>query len=174
MLDIAVAYNKYKFLGYEFLTWLWFSIDTDQQQLFEGMDGDSLLQIGNRMVLERGLEDAVEKITIKGDDAGLEEGMMALKKGAMVTEVHLSYRKDGLTWSFNIKGESLNLSSLKLPETGVLENKEDAEGVVLERIYMYEQIIVGVTAFFNRFINLRLSDTWETTHVQQIKKWIAA
>lgn len=173
MLDIAVAYNKYKFLGYEFLTWLWFTLDTDQQVLFEGLKGDSHLQIGNRMVLERGLEDAVEKITIKGDDAGLEEGMMALKKGALVTEVHLSYRNDGLTWSFNIKGESLNLSSLKLPETGALENAEDAEGIVLEKIYLYEQVLVAVTAFFNRFISIRLSDTWETASVPQIKKWMA-
>ena len=30
MLDIAVAYNRYKFLGNEFLTWLWFMIETDE------------------------------------------------------------------------------------------------------------------------------------------------
>ena len=30
MLDIATAYNKYKFLGNDFLTWIWFLIETDQ------------------------------------------------------------------------------------------------------------------------------------------------
>ena len=29
MLDVAVAYNRFKFLGEEFLTWLWFVIDQD-------------------------------------------------------------------------------------------------------------------------------------------------
>ena len=27
MLDIATAYNRYRFLGYEFLTWLWFAME---------------------------------------------------------------------------------------------------------------------------------------------------
>ena len=27
MLDIAVSYNRYKFIGHEFLTWLWFVMD---------------------------------------------------------------------------------------------------------------------------------------------------
>ena len=29
MLDIAVAYNRYAFLGYEFLTWLWFVVEKE-------------------------------------------------------------------------------------------------------------------------------------------------
>ena len=33
MLDVAVAYNRYKFIGEEFLTWLWFLIDTGQKRL---------------------------------------------------------------------------------------------------------------------------------------------
>ena len=81
MLDIAVAFNRYRFLGNEFLTWLWFAIDT------RGDDPlTSRLSLGNRMVLERRQSgNAVESITIKGDDAGLEEAFMALKKGALVT-----------------------------------------------------------------------------------------
>lgn len=30
MLDVSVSYDRYKFLGYEFLTWLWFLIEKDQ------------------------------------------------------------------------------------------------------------------------------------------------
>jgi len=33
MLDVSVAYNRYKFLGHEFLTWLWFMIETDKDTL---------------------------------------------------------------------------------------------------------------------------------------------
>ena len=29
MLDLAVAYNRYRFLGDEFLTWLWYTIEND-------------------------------------------------------------------------------------------------------------------------------------------------
>ena len=33
MLDVAVAYNRFKFLGDEFLTWLWFIIEQDPAYL---------------------------------------------------------------------------------------------------------------------------------------------
>ena len=29
MLDIATAYNKYKFLGNDYLTWIWFLIENN-------------------------------------------------------------------------------------------------------------------------------------------------
>ena len=92
MLDIAVAYNKYKFLGNEFLTWLWYVIENEISinELTKIKDKQIVLKIGNSIVLENSLgDDAKEKISIKGDDAGLEEGTMALKKGGVVTEINL-------------------------------------------------------------------------------------
>ena len=81
MLDVSVAYNRYKFLGHEFLTWLWFMIETDKQTL---MNADRELEdiyIGNRIVLENSSHNRDEIITIKGDGAGLEEGVIALQSG---------------------------------------------------------------------------------------------
>ena len=74
MLDIAVAYNKYKFLGNEFLTWLWYVIENEISinELTKIKDKQIVLKIGNSIVLENSLgDDAKEKISIKGDDAGL-------------------------------------------------------------------------------------------------------
>ena len=39
MLDVAVAYNRYQFLGEEFLTWLWYVIEKDQN-LINNFDND--------------------------------------------------------------------------------------------------------------------------------------
>ncbi len=39
MLDVAVAYSRYQFLGEEFLTWLWFVIENNQD-LFKNFDKD--------------------------------------------------------------------------------------------------------------------------------------
>ena len=103
MLDIAVAYNRYRFLGDEFLTWLWFIIETQSDEI-RNLDQDPfLLEIGNRMALENRRSNAVETITIKGDDAGLEEGIMALKKGALITEHNLVFRIAEQKWQFSIK-----------------------------------------------------------------------
>ncbi|MBU0768197.1 MAG: hypothetical protein KJ687_03770 [Proteobacteria bacterium] len=171
MLDIAVAYSRYKFLGNEFLTWLWFMIETDQSS-FRQHDPDLVaLTVGNRLVLENTRNNAKETVTIKGDNAGMEEGLVALTKGAVVTEIHLSYKTGAQTWEFSLKGESLNISNLKLPETGPVETPDDLEGVVLEKVYLIEKVIVLVNNLFYHFIHLRVSNTWQNQTMSQIRKW---
>ncbi|MDM8524905.1 hypothetical protein QUF80_16165 [Desulfococcaceae bacterium HSG8] len=172
MLDIAVSYNRYKFLGYEFLTWLWFLTDKDREQLNKWDQELTSLDIGNRIVLENRLNDAVETLTIKGDDAGLEEGILALRKGSVVTELNLLYKSGDHEWRFTIKGESFNISNLKTPETGGIESKDDIEGAVLEKIYLHEKIATFIDNVFKHFIQLRISEDWDKQVVPLLRKWI--
>ena len=172
MLDVAVAYNRYQFLGEEFLTWLWFIIDNDQD-LFKIFDKEYVaLEVGNRIVFENRRKEAAERLTIKGDGASLEEGIVALKKGALVTELNLVYKSSELTWQFTLKGESLNISSLSIPSTGSAESEEDLEGVVLEKIFLFEKILNLIENLFSHFVKLRVSDTWQGKEVTRIRKWI--
>lgn len=174
MFDIAVAYNRYKFLGNEFLTWLWFMIETDLSS-FRQHDPDLVsLTVGNRLVLENRRNNAKETVTIKGDNASMEEGLLAITKGAAVTEIHLSYKTGAQTWEFSLKGESLNISNLKLPETGPVETPEDLEGVVIEKAYLLEKVIGLVNNLFSQFIKLRVSDTWRNQTVSRIRNWSAS
>ena len=78
MLDIATAYNKYGFLGNEFLTWIWYLVETDKDiTALSGSKDPITFEIGNSISLENNLGDkSKEKITIKGDQAGLEEGVI--------------------------------------------------------------------------------------------------
>ena len=172
MLDISVAYNRYKFIGYEFLTWMWYVIEHDPAQLHQVIRENINFTIGNRIVLQNAVHDAVETITIKGDDAGLEEGILALKKGALVTEIHLRVTEEENEWQLTLKGESLNISNLKLPETGQIETRDDMEGAVLEKFFLYEKILGWVDTIYGFFIKTRISPEWNDRVVPQIKKWI--
>lgn len=172
MLDVSVSYNRYKFIGYEFLTWLWYVIENDQDFLNDSENPGAQVEIGNRMVLQNHLTHTIETITIKGDDAGLEEGYMALQKGAVVTEINLAYKSEDLTWRFCLKGESLGISNLKTPDTAPIEKKEDIEGAILEKGYLYEKLFSFLDKTFNRFISLRISEAWNMNIVSNIQKWI--
>ena len=55
MLDVAVSYHRYKFIGHEFLTWLWYVIENEQEVLKASGDDFVSLEIGNRLVLENRL-----------------------------------------------------------------------------------------------------------------------
>ena len=172
MLDVAVAYNRYRFLGNEFLTWIWFTVENKPKDA-KTFDQDLIsLEVGNRIVLENHRHRGIETVTIKGDDAGLEEGLLALKKGALVTEINIVFRTVEQKWQFNIKGESLNISGLKTPETDRPETNEDMEGFVLEKIYHYDKIIRFMENLFKRFVHLRVSDNWVNVVVPQMKNWI--
>jgi len=173
MLDASVAYNRYKFLGHEFLTWLWYMIEMDKEKLMDPSAELEDMFIGNRVVLENSSHNRDEVITIKGDGAGLEEGVIALQKGAKVTEINLVVRAGENEWRFNLKGESLNLSSLKTPETARVEQAEDVEGAVLEKIYLYEKAVDLTGHLYRLFIHSRLSPEWDQTVVKNISRWIS-
>lgn len=172
MLDVAVAYNRFKFLGDEFLTWLWFIIANDPEYLKNLSPDLSFLEIGNRIVLENRHHQTVENITIKGDDANLEEGILALRKGAVVTEMNLCFKSGDQEWRFTIKGESLNISSFKTPFSGPIETAEDVEGAVIEKVYLYDQAIQLVDNLFKNFMKIRISNHWQNKVIPLIKKWI--
>jgi len=172
MLDISFAYSRYKFLGNEFLTWLWFIVENDIERLKKIEKDLVYLNIGNRIVLENKINDAVETITILGDDAGLEEGIISLGKGAVVTEINLLYKSGNNEWRFTIKGESMNISNLKIPETAIVESSEEIEGMVLEKAYLYEKATELIDNLFKEFIKLRVSGKWTESAVPEIRKWI--
>ena len=172
MLDVAVSYNRYKFLGYEYLTWLWFAIEKNQDEITKLEQEPVSLEIGNRIVLVNKQKDMVESITIKGDNAGLEEGILALKKGAVVTELNLSYKTGDQEWRFTVKAESLHMAGLKCPQTGSVESQEDLEGAVLEKVYLYEKAFQLTDNLFKQFITLRVSEDWDKRVVPLIRQWI--
>lgn len=172
MLDIAVAYNRFKFLGDEFLTWLWFVIE-HEPAILKNADPDlTSFEIGNRMVLEKKHKKAVERITIKGEDADLKEARVALQNGALVAELNLIYRSAQQKWQFTLKGESLNLSSLKTPKIAPPDGPDEMEARVLEKIFLYDKILQFLEKLYKTFIKSRTSNRWQNREISLIKKWL--
>ena len=172
MLDIATAYNHYKFLGHEFLTWLWYLIETDGHRLGQSDDPPIVLSLGKRIVLENPREDHAEKVTIKGDYANFEAGILPLRQGSLVTELSLEAKSTGMTWEFNLKGESLSVSTMKMSTTGPIESLDDVEGALLEKVYLLETILQFIDMLFERFIKMRVTNDWNDRVVPQIRQWV--
>ena len=174
MLDIATAYNKYKFLGNDYLTWIWFLIENNHNisSIINSKDIITL-EVGNSIVLENKLGDkSKEKITIKGDQAGLEEGTTALKKGAFVTQINLICKINEDEYKFTIKGESFNITGLKTPRTEILKNEDEIEGLVLEKAFLGFNIFKVIDTLFLKYIEQRTSDEWNYKGLQDIKNWV--
>ncbi len=174
MLDISIAYNRYKFIGHEFLTWLWFIIENDPDKIKDENNTPVSLDMGSRIVLENSRREAVETITIKGSESELEEGRLALSNGAVVTEMSLFCKINDRLWIFNLKGESLDLSGLKLPEIEEGETSDDLEGTILLKMDGYETITAFIQQMYKQFLKTRLTDQWKKKTVPAIRKWASA
>ena len=175
MLDIATAYNKYQYLGNDFLTWIWFMIETDQPLPEIPVAGEAIrLEVGNSLVLENSLGDkSKERVTIKGDQAGLEEGATALKKGAKVTEMNLIMKcGEEEEYKFTIKGESFNLTGFKTPSMARAENEDEIEGMVLEKAYFIFKVTQVIDTLFLKFLETCSADDWKTGGLQQMREWV--
>ena len=172
MLDVSVGYVKYQFLGSEFLTWLWFLIENPQESVSFGDDQVPQLLLGDRVVLENRTSETLETITIKGDNAGLEEGYLALKKGSHVSEMNIVCRVADQAWRFTIKGENLGLTNFKTPFIGKASNSEEIEGALLEKAYLYETAFQWIDTLFNAFLKERLSQKWVSRWVPDIRNWV--
>jgi len=174
MIDIAIAYQRYKFIGLEFLTWLWFVLETDPE-LFREIDSELIsCRVGKRLVLENRKKDQLETVTIKGDAPGLEEARTALKKGAMIAEMDLSMKTAQLAWDFSIKGENLSFSGLRLPTMRVNEAEESIDDILNERLRVMENAICMTDALYHRFIKIRISRNWDEQVVPRVHKWITS
>jgi hypothetical protein len=172
MLDLAVAYTRYRFLGDEFLTWLWFLIETDPNA-FKTIDPDcTALEIGSRVVLENRQKKSIERITIRGDDAGLEEGRLALKKGALLAELSLIFKTGEHQWQFSLKGESFNISNLKTPGPVLSPSAEEMEGFLLDKSEQLNKIINFIELAYKTFMRIRVTNKWAGKVVPNMKKWI--
>jgi len=172
MLDIATAYNRYKFIGHEFLTWLWFLIETDGHRLGQSEPQPIALALGKRIVLENPREDHSEKVTIKGDYANFEAGILPLRQGSLVTELSLEAKSAEMSWEFNLKGESLSVSSMKMSTTGPIESLDDVEGAILEKVYLIETILQFIDSLFEGFLKMRITNDWNDKAVPEIQQWI--
>ena len=174
MLDVAVAFSRYRFLGAEFLTWLWYAIETEPDAIKAAAMGRGVLTVGDRIVLENSLDQPAERVTISGENADLGEGMLALKKGALVAELRLHYTAGDQEWRFSLKGDTLALMGLKTPRSAPVESPDEVEGAVVEKVGLCGEVVRLLDSLFLRFIKLRVSERWREEAVPGMKAWIKA
>jgi hypothetical protein len=172
MIDIATAYNKYKFLGYEFLTWLWFVIEKKPEKIAVPGQMIRSAQMGNRIILENPQLDRTDRITAKGDSTNFDTGMLSLRQGALVTEMSLLLKGDAHEWQLVIKGEDLSLANLKTPSTAPMESADDIEAAVLEKAFLLEQALMWIDQQFRTFVKDRIALSWEPRTIPEIRTWI--
>ncbi len=169
-MDVSTLYNKYEFIGDEFLSWLLFMIENHKDYLEEVNDENTSLEVGSRIVLKNVKGNVNKTVTIKSNYAGLEESMIFLRKGALVSEINLIYTSNDKDWTFTLKGKDLSFVSLKLPVN--IETKKDLEYFFLEKVDLCDKVSSLLDGLFESFVKIRVSTEWSNKTVTSMRSWM--
>lgn len=176
IMDLVDLIAEKRFLGQEFLTWLWWKSEERGGSIAIGADGDITVVFEKHMLLESGEGESTEKIVCTGLQAELQEARTGLQMGKKLEQARIVLGHNNYEFSFTLAGGLMEYRNTRLPKTEATEgdkseNPEEVEGMILERIYLFEELDRLVGELFRMFIQKRVSPEWRD-ELQLIRSWI--
>jgi hypothetical protein len=167
-MDLVDRIETTRFLGGEFLLWLWFSRDVTGGEIYIKGRGTLLVSLETQL----GLADPIaerERVLIRGmDPFGGTEAGEALAAGKLPRKVGLRIVFEQSEWVMTLDSSTLALSGVKLP---ALANEREDE-LLNERMRLLEQVHDLVHALYAHFLGVRLSDKWESDVLPALRLWV--
>ena len=142
-----------RFLGEEFLHWLWIRSMTESGS--SGADGDGsgcFVDDAIQLVSERG---EVKEISLrKGNPSESREAFEALSRGMRPSKMKLRILSGDLEWVFTLQAATLDMGTLKLPpSTGKAPHER-----LHDRLFLLEEGAGHLERRLERFLLLRTDD----------------
>jgi len=176
-MDLVDLIAEKRFLGQEFLTWLWWKSEERGGSVELPDEGDITVVFEKHMLLESGEGESAEKIVCTGLQAELQEARTGLQMGKKLEQARIVINHNSYEYSFTLAAALMEFRNVRLPKTEATENDkgdnpEEVEGMILERIYLFEELIKLVNALFRVFLSMRLGAEWQD-ELQKIRTWVA-
>lgn len=164
-MDLAVLIEERRFVGREFLVFLWF-----ESELFEGRFdvpgfGPCEIWLEGQITLTQDKEQS--RLKGAAPSAG-PEAHEALRQGKLPAQARLRVSRGGLEYGLVFKAETLALSAVKIPR--VLKDEEDDQ--FYERMYLIEDIEALFGTLYGEFLALRLSTAWDAKVAPILRGWV--
>ncbi|MFZ2445425.1 MAG: recombination-associated protein RdgC [Syntrophobacteraceae bacterium] len=169
-LKSPTAMSEGRFLGFEFLTWLWYYIERMGGSIQAG-EKVANIHLGERMVLVLP-GDGKERVICTSQANFLHEARTALRQGKVVEEMQLFFIVGDNEYMLTLDSSLWALKGLKTPKQLPDYGQEDPDGRFLEKMYFIEEVFATLDALYARFLADRLTPGWDTDTLPQLKQWI--
>ena len=175
-MDLVDLIVEKRFLGQEFITWLWYKSEERGGTVLLPGTGDIQLVFEKHMLLEYGEGESFEKIICQGLQAELNEARTGLRMGKKLEQARIHLVQGEYEWHMTLKASLLEFRSVKLPKTMAAseegETAEAVEGRLLDRIGMLETATRTVDELFRLFLEIRTSPGAWQDELVRIRQWI--
>ncbi|MBW2466904.1 MAG: hypothetical protein JRF02_06335 [Deltaproteobacteria bacterium] len=175
-MDLVDIISEKKFLGQEFLTWLWFKSEERGGAVSLPETGDIQVVFEKHMLLESGEGESFERLICKGLQTELQEARTGLLMGKKLEKARIYLAKGDYEWRLSLSATLLEFRSVSLPKT--VASGDDSsdplawEAKVLERVGLSEEVIHTIDELFRMFLKIRIHSDWPQEKAR-IKAWIA-
>ncbi len=172
-MDLVDLIAEKRFIGQEFLTWLWYKSEERGGTVYLPGTGDIILVFEKHMLLEYGEGDAHERIICRGLQTELQEARTGLVMGKKLEQARISLAQGDYEWNLTLTATTLEFRNVKCPKT--MADSEDnslaAEAGMLDHLGMIEMAIQTITELFRVFIKIRISRDWDD-ELRMIRAWV--
>lgn len=174
-MDLVDLIAEKRFLGQEFLTWLWWKSEERGGVVALPEEGDIVVVFEKHMLLEFGEGDSNEKLICKGLQTELKEARTGLVMGKKLEQARIQLVYNDYEWNFTMAAALMEFRNVKLPKTAGPDNvndPEEQEGMILERIFLYDELVRIVLSLFKSFLLLRVGNEWRQ-ELLRVREWVA-
>jgi len=158
-------------LGQEFLTWLWYKSDTSPDNFYDSQKMPFRVMMEQKIVVQGGEGENLETTSVSGSLSPLRDARFGLVKGKQVVKAQIRLEKDELSWQIMLKSSDLSLNSFKIPKVEKIDDDEDQDAQLLEKIYLWEIGLKLVDSLYKQYLDVRLTDGWND-EVKDMNVWI--
>jgi hypothetical protein len=155
--DLVTRIEKNRFVGREFLLWLWFESVVFETNLSPTGEASCALWLETRLALAFEKDESLLKAATP---AALPEAREALRQGKLPREARIRATLGDKEYAFLYKADTMAVGTLSVPAE--LDSKKDEiQEVLYERMRLVEALEATLTALYRDFLALRLGDAWE-------------
>jgi hypothetical protein len=169
MTDLVERIERNRFVGREFLLWLWFESETFETNLRPAGGSPVALWFETRMTLSFERDESVLK---SAAPAASPEAKEALRQGKLPKEAKVRMTNGEHEFAWILRGDTLSFASVAIPAE-LKDKGDDMHEVFYERMRLLEELEAILQALWSDFLTLRLSEAWDGSIVPMLKRFAA-
>ncbi|HKI35374.1 MAG TPA: hypothetical protein VKA46_26180 [Gemmataceae bacterium] len=155
------------FLGNEFLLWLWYTLDSDNDTISLADRSEVAVMLTRTLTLECPRAQTGKETIQSGGPTRLPEARRAIQAGKLPRKVGLTLARHDNQYDFTLQAETLAVSGAKLPAPEGNDERVRLE----ERVGLLRHFLETLDLLYDAFGRVRFSENW-SKELTKVQKWL--
>ncbi len=167
-MDIYETIEQTRFLGREFMVWLWWRSELLDGAIELPENGICEVWLDEQITLEAPGDEGERSMLRGASLTQSAEAKEALRQGKVPTKAKITISKEERDFACVFDAESFSLSSVAIPTL----LQDEPEERFYEKMYLLEELDSMISEIYGEFLLLRVSTAWDKEIAPGIRAWV--